>query len=131
MAEPIVFISRFRLAPGRSGDVEAAFADAVDLIESSKPRTIVFAAYVDDGRSELRIMHVFADAEAMERHFAGSAQRSAAIAGLVEPAGFEVYGAAPDAPLDQLRDEASAAGVELAVFARPIGGFVRTAHARP
>jgi hypothetical protein len=125
VAEPIVFISRFRLRAGAADAFESAFGVAIELIAETKPRTASYAAYVDDARLQLSVVHVFPDAEAMSSHFIGSDQRTGSIADLAEPAGFEVFGPAPASAVDQLRREASEAGVELSVCPRSLGGFLR------
>jgi hypothetical protein len=124
MAEPIVFISRLRL---RQGAVEAfvpMFQGAVRSIAAAKPRTAVFAAYLGDDRSAVSIVHVFPDAAAMAQHFEGSDDRAGSIADLVEYIGFEVYGNAPRAAIDQLAVEARDAGATLTTYPDPIGGYL-------
>jgi len=126
MAEPIVFISRWRIRAGRRAALEATYARAVGFIGSSKPRTALFAAYLDEAGEELRIVHAVPDAAAMTDHFAGSEERSASVADMIELLGFEVYGAAPAAALDQLRREAAAVpGAELRLLPVSIGGYLR------
>lgn len=125
MAEPIVFISRFRLRPGAADAFATAFADGVELIAASKAGTAMFVAYLDADESEVRVVHIFPDAEAMSVHFEGSDERANSIADLVEPAGYEVFGPAPTSAVDQLRREASASGVEVRVSPRSVGGFLR------
>jgi hypothetical protein len=125
MPAPIVFISRFRVVEGRRDDWAASFAGFIDVIAESKPRTALQAAYLDRSGSETRIVHVFPDPAALTLHFEGSDERSSSISDLIEMAGFEVYGQAPDAAIDQLRREAASAGVTLDLFPDPIGGFLR------
>lgn len=48
MAEPIVFISRNRVRQGKREAFESAYAQGVDMIGSAKPRTALFAAYLDE-----------------------------------------------------------------------------------
>jgi hypothetical protein len=128
MAEPIVFISRNRLAEGKRAEWAADYAAAVEMIGSSKPRTAVFAAYLDEGGSVVSVVHVFPDAAAMTRHFDGSDERSRSAADLVAPLGFEVFGPAPPAAVDQLRREAIATGVTLDLHLESFGGFLRSAE---
>jgi hypothetical protein len=125
MAEPIVFISRWRIVEGRREAVEEMVVQAVGLIGSSKPRTSLYAAYEDETGEELRIVHAMADAAALADHFVGSEQRSASIEGMIQLMGFEVYGDAPADTVDQLRREAAAAGAELKILPRGIGGYLR------
>jgi len=125
MAEPIVFISRFRIRAGAADAFAKAFIEGIALIAEAKPRTALFAAYVGGSESELRIVHAFPDAEAMSSHFAGSDERASSIAELVEPAGFEVFGPAPAPAVEQLEREAIASGAELRTFPECLGGFLR------
>jgi hypothetical protein len=125
MAEPIVFISRWRITEGRREAVEEMFAQAVEFIGSSKPRTALYAAYEDEMGEELRIVHAMADPAALTEHFVGSEQRSASIEGMIRLLGFEVYGNAPADTVEQLRREAAAAGAELKLLPRGIGGYLR------
>lgn len=125
MNEPIVFISRFRLRDGQADAFAAAFSDAAASIAVGKPRTSLYAAYLDETNSDVRIVHAFPDAAAMTAHFTGSDKRAASIAGLVEYAGFQVLGRAPAAAVGQLRAEAGALGVGLELHPRSLGGFIR------
>src|SRR5213593_4425948 len=97
MAEPIIFISRWRIRQGKRAALVAMFAQAVGFIGSTKPRTALFAAYLDEAGKGLRIIHAFRDAAAMTDHFEGSEERSASVQDMIELPGLEVYGAAPEA----------------------------------
>src|SRR5207244_33054 len=97
MAGPIVFVSRWRIREGKRAEFEAMYAGSVGFIGSSKPRTALFAAYLDEAGEELRIIHAVPDAAAMTDHFEGSEGSSASVEEMIELLGFEVYGAAPAA----------------------------------
>jgi hypothetical protein len=124
MADPIVFISTFRIE-GRVGDFERMFAGAVDLIASTKPRTALYAAYADPAASIVRVVHAFPDAEAITNHFQGSEERSRSVDDLIVPAGFALYGPAPDGVIEQLRNEAADASVAFDHIPNAVGGFLR------
>lgn len=126
MAEPIVFISRWRIRQGERAALEAMSAQAVGSIGSTKRRTALFAAYLDEAGRELRIVHAVPDAAALTEHFEGSEGRSAGVQDMIELMGFEVYGAAPEAAVDQLRRETGAVpGAELTLLPISIGGYLR------
>ena len=125
MAGPIVFISRHRIAQARRREFEHAYGRAVELINATKPGTALFAAYVDDRGTEVRVVHAFPDAAAMVAHFEGSQERSQSASGLITPAGFEIYGQAPATAVDQLRREAATADAGIELFGDPLGGFLR------
>jgi hypothetical protein len=122
---PIVFISRNRILRGSPSDVVAAFDGAVSLIAATKPRTALFAAYLNERGDILSVVHAFAEPAAMAAHFEGSAERSASVSELIAPAGFELYGHAPESAVEQLQLEASRAAVGLDRHPRPVGGFLR------
>ena len=128
MTEPVVFISRNRIV-GDPAAFAAAFSGAVELIAATKPRTACFAAFVDEARTEVRIVHVFPDSAALADHFRGAEERSSAAEGLFALTGFELYGAADPAEVEQLRREAEVAGVPLEWFANSLGGFLRASAA--
>jgi hypothetical protein len=46
-------------APGPRTRFESAFGAAIELIAETKPRTASYAAYVDDARLQLSVVHVF------------------------------------------------------------------------
>jgi hypothetical protein len=126
MAEPIVFISRWRIRQGKRAALEAMFAQAVGFIGSTKPRTALFAAYLDEAGEELRFVHAVPDAAALTDHFEGSEERSASVQDMIELLGFEVYGAAPEAAVDQLRRATGAMpGAELTLLPISMGGYLR------
>jgi hypothetical protein len=125
MTEPIVFVSRNRIVEGRRAEWAAAYANAVDLIRSTKPRTALFAAYLDSTGSSVSVVHAFPDAAALARHFEGSDERSRSVSELIEPIDFEVYGPAPREAVDQLRREAGGKGVRLDIHMECLGGFLR------
>ena len=127
MTEPILFVSRWRLRQGERAAFEAMFGQALGLIATTKPRTALFAAYVNEADEEIRIVHAFPDAAAMTDHLEGSQDRSDSVQGVIEFLGFEVYGAAPEVAVDQLRREtASGGGAEFTLFATAIGGYLRS-----
>ena len=127
MTEPILFISRWRIRQGERTAFEAMFGQVLGLIATTKPRTALFAAYVNEADEELRIVHAFPDAAAMTDHLEGSQNRSESVQRVIEFLGFEVYGDAPEVAVDQLRREtASGGGAELTLFANAIGGYLRS-----
>ena len=125
MSQPIVFISRSRLTPGMRSELVARLGDVLDAMAATRPRTALMAAYLDETGTEMSIVHVFPDAAAMTEHFVGSDDRTASVADVITLIGFEVYGAAPQAAVEQLRREAADGGFELLIRAEPIGGFIR------
>jgi quinol monooxygenase YgiN len=124
MSEPVVFISRFRIKAGQRRAYAALAADATPRLQAEKPQTLVFLSYLGDDDS-LSIIHIFPDAEAMDRHLEGSEQRGAAAMPLLVPLGWELYGSVSQAALASMTQRAATVGVPLTVHAEFLSGFLR------
>lgn len=125
MTTPVIFISHFRVRPGHAAAFREFWASGVEGLKTGKPRTTAFLGYLDAGTSAVTIVHMFPDAAAMAAHFEGADDRSAAASEHIEPAGWEMYGAADPAGLDAIRAAATQAGVPFRFVPEPLGGFVR------
>ena len=125
MAEPIAFISHFRIKEGQPEAVRTMFAAGATQLGASRPRTAAFLGFLDEAGGRLSILHVFPDAEAMDLHVEGAAERSQAAYEFFEPAGWEVYGAPSAAALEMMKREAAKWGVPFTVEPQAIGGFLR------
>lgn len=125
MADPIAFISHFRVKEGKAAAVRTMFAAGATPLGASKPRTAAFLGFLDEAGARLSILHVFPDAAAMDLHVEGAAQRSQAAYELLEPAGWEVYGTPSAASLEMIRSEAAKWGVPFTVEPEAVGGFLR------
>jgi quinol monooxygenase YgiN len=129
MDEPIVFISHFRVKADKLEAFRAYFREGAVGLQAAKPRTVAFLAYADETGTRASIVHVFPDADAMDLHFEGAAERSRAAYEFMEPDGWEIYGDPSAAALGMMRAGASAAGVTLTVQPGDIGGFLRLVEA--
>ena len=125
MSEPIAFISHFRVREGAAEPLRRLSAQIVAELEAQKPQTLVFLSYLDDERGQVSFVHVFGDAEAMNRHLEGADERSASAYELIEPLGWEIYGRPSDSALNSMRAAAQSTGVSLTLQPIFAGGFVR------
>ena len=125
MIEPIVFISHFRIKTDQLDAFGAYFQEGAAGLQAEKPRTVAFLAYADEIGARASIVHVFPDADAMDLHIEGAAERSRAAYEFLEPDGWEIYGDPSPAALGMMHESASAAGVTLTVKPGHIGGFLR------
>ena len=127
MTEPIVFISHFKIKKGKLEPLKETIREGARTLETDKPRTGAFLPYVDDDGSDVSIVHVFADADAMDIHVQGADERSEAVDEFLEPAGWEIYGRPSDAVTEMMRQAAAGAGVALAIQPTYLDGFLRIA----
>ena len=125
MPEPIVFISHFRIKEGSRQAYEDLAREVTPKLEAEKPSTLVFLTYENEPGDRLSIVHAFADADGMDRHFQGAAERGAAAMEFLEPTGWDIYGQPKPAVLEQMGQLAARANVPLTVESRYVGGFLR------
>ena len=129
MPEPIVFVSRFSIKEGNLDALkEHAHAVSAD-IQASKPRTLVFLSYLDAARDTVSFLHVFPDADSMDRHIEGAGDRSRAAYEFIEPRGWEVYGMPSDEAREMLQQAAASARAPLTIQPEYLAGFLRVDHA--
>lgn len=125
MSGPIVFVSHLRVRQGRLAEVKSMTARVVEQIQATKPQTTGFLAYLSHDESILTIVHVFADAEAMDLHIEGGDERSQAAYELVEQVGWEIYGEPSAEAMSTMRAGAAATGAALTVEPISLDGFLR------
>ena len=125
MPGPVVFISHFAVKEGRLDDLRRLADEIGGDLRTSKPGTAAYLMYLDEDGSRFTVAHCFPDADAMDRHFEGSDERTAAAFEVMDPLGWEIYGRPSDAALETMRQGAQATGVPLAVLPEYLGGFLR------
>ncbi len=124
MTDPIVFISRNRVKEGLFDDFRKHYRDSVPSIEAGKPGTLVQLAYVNEGATEVVIVRLFPNAEAMDLHLQGADERSKAAYKFIEPASIEIYGT-PNKYAVAMMNKIAGSGIDVSVKSQFIGGFIR------
>ena len=127
MAEPVAFISRFRIKPGQRQAYQQLADEITPRIEADWPRTLAYLQFVGP-RDELTIIHVFGDAEAMDIHAERAKTHAPRGMALFEPLGWEIYGRPGEALRAALEGAAQQAGVPLRVYPEFTSGFLRPSH---
>ena len=125
MSEPIVFISHLRVKEGKLDSLRQFSPVGTKRLETEKPRTLVFLAYLDDSGDRVSFVHVFADAESMDLHFQGAEERSKAAYEFLQPDGWEIYGRPSDDVIVSMRQAAESSGVTLILQSEYLAGFLR------
>ena len=122
MSEPVVFISHFTVREGKLEDLRRLAGDVERSLREDKPRTAAWLIYLEDGGPGVSFVHCFPDAEAMDLHFEGSDERTAAVYEFVEPAGFEIYGRPSEQALQTMREAATVRGSRYGCCRDPSAG---------
>jgi hypothetical protein len=125
MGEPVFFISHFAIKEGGLDALRSMSAEATERLREDKPQTVLFLSFLDEEGARVSFLHAFPDAEAMDRHFEGAEERSAAAYELLEPRGWEFYGRPSEQAMEGMRATAARFGVPLVVEPEFNAGFLR------
>ena len=124
MSEPIIFISHQRVKEGKLEGYKHYYRQVAEQAKTDKPGTMAHLAYLNDAGSELSILHIFPDAEAMELHMVGVDQLAKKAYEYVEILSFEIYGQ-PAEPVLKRMLQIAGSGIGLSVKPQRIGGYIR------
>ena len=125
MNDPIVFVSHFTVRAGRADAYRRLQTTVAEELHATKPLTLAFLNYLDEADRRMTAVHVFADAAAMDAHFAGAEDRSRRAAEVLEPAGWEIYGQPSAGAVSAIRAAAASAGVPFILDTNYVAGFLR------
>ena len=132
MSEPIAFISHFQVKEGKLDALKSLNREAVTDLYSTKPQTLVWLSYLDDAGETVTFVHLFADADSMDRHFEGAAERATTAYEYLVPLGWEIYGSPSAAVTEAMGRTAESFGVPLTHHPRFMSGFLQpSAGMRP
>jgi quinol monooxygenase YgiN len=124
MAEPIVFISHFKVKEGKLDGLKQHHQMVVEQIKAEKPGTLAFLHYLNEEGAEYSIIHVFPDADAFDRHTEGAGERAKASFEFIELISREVYGMPSDQILAMLKPR-DGSGDTFNHMPQPFGGYIR------
>lgn len=130
MSEPIIYIDRSRVLPGKLEEVRARIAELVDFIAEREPQLLFYGFYLDEGSARMTVVAVHPDAASVELHMDVGAAAFRRFADLIEMDGIEVYGDASDRMVEQLQQKADDLGEDGSVRIDQLhAGFSRIADA--
>ena len=124
MTQPIVFISHSAIRDGQVEGLRAFIRRSAPMLAPDQPGTVAFLAYLDEEGSEVSIVHMFPNAEAMNAHLDGVQERSAAADAFIEITAYEIYGSPDPQVLQMMRAFAEQSDVPLAVHPEHVGGYL-------
>jgi quinol monooxygenase YgiN len=124
MSEPIVFISTHRIREGKLDGFKKHIREGAESMRASKPLTVAFLAYLNQDGTEVSIVHVFRDAEAMDHHMKGVGERANRAAEFLEFQLLEVYGK-PSDEVVQMMQKAPDSGVTFRLSPEYLSGYMR------
>jgi quinol monooxygenase YgiN len=124
MSEVIVFISKQAIKPGKLAAYRQLYQKVAAETEANKPGTAAHLAYASQDGGQVSIVHIFPDADAMERHLIGVDTYAQQAAEFMQVVSIEIYGTPSQAVLDRMMQIAGS-GVALSLKPESIGGYIR------
>jgi hypothetical protein len=124
MTEPIIFISHQKVKEGKLEGYKHYYRQVAEQAKANKPGTIAHLAYLNEEGSELSIIHIFPDADAMELHMKGVDELAKKAYEYVEILSFEIYGKPADMVLERMM-QIVGSGITLNIRPQLIGGYIR------
>jgi len=124
MSDPIVFISRNRVKEGMLDDFTRHYHDSIPPIEAGKPGTLVQLAYVNEDATEVVIVRLFPNADALDHQIQGADERSKKTYEYIEPIGIEIFGTPNPATIEKMK-KIGGSGVVVSISPNYLGGFIR------
>lgn len=124
MDDPIVFISRNRIKEGMLDDFRKHYHDSIPPIENGKPGTLAQLAYFNEDSTQVDIVRLFPNAEALDQQIQGADERSKITYRYIEPTSIEIYGTPSTSTIERMKGIAGS-GIEVRINRHFIGGFIR------
>ena len=124
MSEPIVFISRNKIKEGKVDEFRNHYRDSIQPVIAGKPGTFAQLAYENEQVTEITIVRLFPNADALDLQIQGADERSKKTYEFIEPIGIEIFGTPNPATLEKMKKIAGL-GVAVNIYPHYIGGFIR------
>jgi quinol monooxygenase YgiN len=124
MSQPIIFIAHQRIKEGKSEEYKKYYQEVAEWMEANKPHTSAHLAYVSENGAEASVVHIFPDADAMEKHMQGLGDLGMKAFTLMEIVGFDVYGTPSKMVLESMLKMVGP-GAKVNLKPQPAGGYIR------
>ena len=123
--EPIVYVDRSRIRPGKLDDLRDAMTHLAAFVEREVPRVISYAFYLDADADEMTVVALHPDSACLEHHMDVGRDEFAKFADLLELVRIDVYGDVSDGVLQRLHAKARMLGSATVHVHRLHAGFKR------
>jgi uncharacterized protein YkuJ len=124
MSNPIVFISRNRIKEGKADEFKKHYQGSIQPIMADKPGTLVQLAYENEEVTEVAIVRVFPDADALDLQIQGADERSKKTYEYIDPIGIEIFGTPNPSTLEKMK-KIGGSGIVVNISPHYMDGFIR------
>lgn len=123
MSDALGLISRHGIREAKQEDCREHLRQSTPLLRSDKPGTLVFYAFANAEGTEVKIIHAFPDAVAIDASGGRSRAVGTCDGEFFEPRSFEIYGQPSEAAMAIMR-QAAQGGSELVLYPEPLESCV-------
>ena len=125
MSDPIIYIDRSQVAPGRLNELKRRIGQLARLVEQQEPRLIAYQVFFDETERTMTVIHVHRDSRSLAMHFETAGPHFDPFRDLVELKSIEVYGRPDPDVLPALRAKAASLGNGSVSLHQHHAGFLR------
>jgi hypothetical protein len=131
MANPIVYIDRSEINPGKVADVRTAVSALVAFVEAREPQLMAYGVYIDDEASTMTVVAVHPDSASLELHLSIGGPEFRKVGEFITLRLIEVFGEPTDAVVEQLNEKARMLGGAAVVIHSAAAEFGRSTGSNP
>jgi len=132
VAEPVAYVTTFRIKEGKFQDYQRFLAELLKAIEENEPRIIAIHTFANEDGTEMTSIQLHPDTESMDAHTQVLAETMGQLAEertdvfqFIELVRAEVFGA-PGERASEMDKPLIEAGVPFTFKPRHVGGFTRS-----
>ena len=124
MSDPIVMVSNLIIKEGKVEEYKQFTQEATEWIKANRPRTDAILEYSSADGTELSIVIVFPDADAMQTHMEGLGEFPNKTREFAQVDNIQIYGQPNKTTLETMKMIADS-GVTFNIKPQAIGGYIR------
>lgn len=126
MPAPLIFINTYAVQEGKLMGLRRFLEELFEILEATEPRALAVNAYLNEDGTEVTIVQIHPDADAVKDYWRVVHQHTGREIGqfLEAPTSTEVFGDPGGLVLERTRHSAGA-GVLVSVKPEHLGGFTR------
>ena len=132
MAQPVIYVSTWRIMEGKFQEYQRFYAELLKVVEENEPRLIAVHLFANEDGTEITVIHLHPDTAAVDDHMQVLAEKMGLLADdltealrFLEPVRIEVYGTPGDRAME-MDKPLMEAGVPFTFKPRHVGGFTRS-----
>ena len=124
MSEPIVMISNLRIKEGKLEEYKKFTREATEWLQANRPGTTAILEYVSEDGTDLSVVLIFSNAEAMQAHMQGLGEFPDKSRELAQVESIQIYGKPNETTLEMMK-MIGGAGITFNIKPQRIGGYIR------